>query len=513
LARAPDAPSVILLDEAQDLSRLELALIRKWGERAKKFIIVGDDDQCQPWDALVLTTKGEKYISELRLKKDVLLSWDFAPDNWEKMVTQSKFKIGRRMYRGEMYTFVVNQRRIRCTPEHRLLVRDKRNGILYQEAALIEPDWNQYEMLCVGRGWKPIIECYKQDEWAGYVYSLDVDRYHTYVTDGVVSHNCIFSFKGSTPDAFLDPPLPTEQKRVLSKSYRVPAKVHEFSQKWVQKLSRREPKEYKPRDAEGAVGRRPDITWMNTRMMLPLIERATNENKTFMILASCGYMLTPTIAMLRENGLTFHNPWRRTRGDWNPLSAGRGVSMAQRLLAYMRPDVKTWGAEARMWTVDDLLEWIPILGVKDTMVRGAKKEIEAIPEMERRDELSVNDLLSWFEEDAVSHMLDCDLGWFHAHVMDSKRHGIEYPLEILKRRGADALKKTPNIIIGTVHSVKGGESSEVLLFPDLSAAGAKEWARSKEGRDAVIRQMYVAITRAKETLIIGGQATGMAVQM
>jgi ATP-dependent exoDNAse (exonuclease V) beta subunit len=50
-------------------------------------------------------------------------------------------------------------------------------------------------------------------------------------------------------------------------------------------------------------------------------------------------------------------------------------------------------------------------------------------------------------------------------------------------------------------------------MPDLSAAGAKEWARSKEGRDAVIRQMYVAITRAKETLILGGQATGMAVQM
>jgi DNA helicase-2/ATP-dependent DNA helicase PcrA len=91
------------------------------------------------------------------------------------------------------------------------------------------------------------------------------------------------------------------------------------------------------------------------------------------------------------------------------------------------------------------------------MIRGAKKEIEAIPEMERRDELTVNDLLAWFEEDAVSHMLDCDLKWFHTHVMDSKRHGIEYPLEILQRRGADALKKTPNVIVGTIHCSPGDE--------------------------------------------------------
>jgi superfamily I DNA/RNA helicase len=97
--------------------------------------------------------------------------------------------------------------------------------------------------------------------------------------------------------------------------------------------------------------------------------------------------------------------------------------------------------------------------------------------------------------------------------MDSKRHGIEYPLEILQRRGAAVLKETPRTIIGTVHSVKGGEADTVMLFPDISAAGAKEWARSKEGRDAVIRQYYVGITRAKETLILGGQATGMAVQM
>jgi len=57
-----------------------------------------------------------------------------------------------------------------------------------------------------------------------------------------------------------------------------------------------------------------------------------------------------------------------------------------------------------------------------------------------------------------------------------------------------------------VHSVKGGESSHVILFPDLSYQGARH-AESQEGRDATIRQFYVGMTRAKEKLIIGDPRT------
>jgi DNA helicase II / ATP-dependent DNA helicase PcrA len=42
---APKAPSVIFADEAQDLNKLQLALIRKWGNRTEYFIVAGDDDQ------------------------------------------------------------------------------------------------------------------------------------------------------------------------------------------------------------------------------------------------------------------------------------------------------------------------------------------------------------------------------------------------------------------------------------------------------------------------------------
>ncbi|MGC8733109.1 MAG: UvrD-helicase domain-containing protein, partial [Halothiobacillaceae bacterium] len=62
---APKSPAVIFTDEAQDLNRMQLALIRKWGERANYFIVTGDDDQCQPPGTMVRTTDGEVPIEYL----------------------------------------------------------------------------------------------------------------------------------------------------------------------------------------------------------------------------------------------------------------------------------------------------------------------------------------------------------------------------------------------------------------------------------------------------------------
>ena len=42
---APGNPSVIFADEAQDLNRMQLTLIRRWGEHAHHFIVCADDDQ------------------------------------------------------------------------------------------------------------------------------------------------------------------------------------------------------------------------------------------------------------------------------------------------------------------------------------------------------------------------------------------------------------------------------------------------------------------------------------
>jgi len=42
---APGKPSVIFADEAQDLNRMQLSLLRKWGQQAEYFVSAFDDDQ------------------------------------------------------------------------------------------------------------------------------------------------------------------------------------------------------------------------------------------------------------------------------------------------------------------------------------------------------------------------------------------------------------------------------------------------------------------------------------
>lgn len=45
LEHAPGRPLILFVDEAQDLSALELRVVRRWGESAQTFVLAGDDDQ------------------------------------------------------------------------------------------------------------------------------------------------------------------------------------------------------------------------------------------------------------------------------------------------------------------------------------------------------------------------------------------------------------------------------------------------------------------------------------
>ncbi len=98
--------------------------------------------------------------------------------------------------------------------------------------------------------------------------------------------------------------------------------------------------------------------------------------------------------------------------------------------------------------------------------------------------------------------LDSFVEWWLSRLAVKKRKQADYPAKLAVRRGVKALTDTPKIIIGTGHSVKGGESDVVYLFPDLSSSGMRQWDGRPKDRDAVIRLGYVMMTRARETLVI-----------
>lgn len=318
----------------------------------------------------------------------------------------------------------------------------------------------------------------------------------------------LYAWAGATPEAFLEPALPPEQMRVLSQSRRIPRAVHERAERWIGQIGVRQPKAYNPRDEEGVVART-GATWTAPEALLEALGNRSGHSK--MVLASCGYMLDPLLKLMRAEGIPFWNQYRLKAGHWNPLgSAGPGkVSATERLLAFLRFDEGTWGASSRTWTGRELAMWVAALNAKGVLHHGAKKAIEDI---DTHDEpLSWDDLATWFTDDAMGHMFDCDLDWFEENLLSARKRGMSFPLQVTRKRGGAALLERPEITIGTIHSVKGGEASSVFLFPDLSQRGFWEgWHGPRAAQDNVRRLAYVGMTRASRALVLCSPASQMA---
>jgi len=64
----------------------------------------------------------------------------------------------------------------------------------------------------------------------------------------------IYSFTGASPDAILGPEIPDDHKIILKQSYRVPRAVHTAANRLIHQVTRRQEKDYLPRDADGTFG-------------------------------------------------------------------------------------------------------------------------------------------------------------------------------------------------------------------------------------------------------------------
>jgi superfamily I DNA/RNA helicase len=217
-----------------------------------------------------------------------------------------------------------------------------------------------------------------------------------------------------------------------------------------------------------------------------------------MILASCGYMLEDTIRELRSRGMTFHNPYRPTQGAWNPL---RGA--AKRVAAFCRPDIRVWGKAAHSHTWESLWPWLEVLDAKKAgLRRGAKKVAKerATDEDMASQQLTLSD---WRDVLGMTQLPGrSDIDWLGPRVLKSKRPSFAYAFEVVRMRGAAELIRRPQIIVGTIHSVKGGQADEVYLYPDLSAAAMEQVDDDPGGEDAMIRLFYVGMTRARDRLVL-----------
>ena len=74
-----------------------------------------------------------------------------------------------------------------------------------------------------------------------------------------------------------------------------------------------------------------------------------------------------------------------------------------------------------------------------------------------------------------------------------------YFVRLLQRYGQKALDSDPKIIIDTIHSVKGGEADNVLLYSKANWPASFSHKNVEEQSDEK-RVIYTGVTRAKDSL-------------
>ena len=298
----------------------------------------------------------------------------------------------------------------------------------------------------------------------------------------------LYGFAGARPDELLAP-LPAEQQRLLRHSYRLPPLLQQYAETW---LERHSPPMIYGRTYQARAGRDGELrrswdTWREPLDLAPLLEHLLSGGRDAMVLATCSYMLAPSIAELRAAGIPFHNPYRTRSKAWNPLGRARAgeVSTMQRVQAFLRP----------VWSGESEAAWLKMLPAE--WFAGTRKA--ALEEL-TTEQVSADRIVGLLKEQAAPAVLARDIYWLAQAVAPAYKRGVELAVNIVLRSGLSGLTEEPRVVIGTIHSVKGAEADAVVLFPDLSPRAAEE-AATREGRDAVIRQAYVGYTRARQTLV------------
>lgn len=338
----------------------------------------------------------------------------------------------------------------------------------------------------------------------------------------------IYGFKGASPMHFFTPEIPEENYQYLRESYRIPRTIHAVAEQWLMRSS--DTRAYKGRQfqpmnragyieyARGVGAGSGVYSYKNPEEIVGRVAAVIGKTEaSVMFLATCDYMLNETIRELKRLGVPFHNPYRTTHGAWNPLRGG-----TERLRAFLeplRPDLFYENPQGmnqfpRLWTWQELQKWTDIIDARQLLLHGAKKAIDARvrDDNKRRikESISDKDMALLFSRDAIKPVRECALKSdapiyeFKKLICRSKMHLMEYAINIFEKTGARGLVDAPKVIIGTIHSVKGGEADNVIIYPDLSASAHINWISSGNDMDNIRRVFYVGLTRARNGLFLAG---------
>jgi len=262
----------------------------------------------------------------------------------------------------------------------------------------------------------------------------------------------IYTFQGADPSIFINL-KGTMDPQIQSR--RVPKKIHKLAESIFPYMSQRLDKQWQARDAEGNV---------YEDMNLEDLDFSTGQ---WMIIARTNKMLEPIMEYLYRLNFRFDSKIQKLLPSdmlnayrvWDRLSKGAKVS---------KDDVKD------LWTY---------LSTEKHVARGFK------------DEKKLEPIISVDMEELREHYgLRATGSWEHLNFPEQSKIYIKNLLE-----SGDDLMKKARIKVSTIHSVKGEESINVVLYTDIERI---IYESALKDPDPEHRTFFVGVTRAKENLFL-----------
>lgn len=263
----------------------------------------------------------------------------------------------------------------------------------------------------------------------------------------------IYTFQGADPSIFINL-KGTFDAQVQSR--RVPKKIHQLATSIFPYMSQRLDKEWRPREAEGEI-------YENVRL-----DELDLSEGNWMILTRTNKMLDPIKEYLYGLNLRFSCKNQDLLSD-NMLEAFR-----------------TWhrlnnGASVSQDEVKNLYEY---LNYKKGHIKYGFSGGKSLSTIYSAD----------IETLQSEHGLRVAGGW---ELLDFPEESRAYIKNLLE--SGDDLMKEPRIKISTIHSVKGEECNNVVLYTDITKI---IYDAAQKDPDPEHRTFFVGITRAKEKLYL-----------
>ena len=265
----------------------------------------------------------------------------------------------------------------------------------------------------------------------------------------------IYSWMGVDADNFLNA---SSDKIILDQSYRVPEHPFAFAKGLTDQITKRENKEWKPKEEKGFV------TWHNNILDVDMREGE------WLILTRTNYIANKVCQSLRDEGYVF---WRE----------GEGWSVSINVLVA----IEVWIKLKRGATVPaDLLKPFSKLIDPKYIQRSGRKIMYSLPDDEEYTLIDLKRLCGFEANNFVT--------W--QNVLKVSEQVAAYIISV-RRRGEKILSADPRIRVSTIHRAKGGEADNVALLLDSTKACVES-----PDQDAERRVWYVGVTRAKKELHI-----------